>query len=513
MQAPQIDRVNFTIALFVVLLVGLPLLIWPSAAGALILQIYNWIAEHFGLAYQWGVIGITIFLAWLAFSPYGKIKLGGAGAEPEFSTFSWFGMLFSAGVGAGLLYWAPIEWAFYFADPPFGAEPRSVAAYQWATSYGLFHWGIAAWAIYALPTIAFAYPDYTQKSHHLRLRTAFHGMLAQNNMSQETQDTPHTPQNILSRLLDFLFMLALLAGAGTSMGLAIPMVSDCIALLFDIERSKMLDMSVVLICVALFALSVYWGLEKGIRKLADLNVILAILFLIAVLCIGPTLFILRLGTESIGFMFANFISMLTYTESLERTPFVEDWTIFYWAWWFAYAPFIGLFIARISRGRSLRQVIFSMCFLGSLGAWSFFLILGNYALHLDTQMILDVTSMVQADPPRAIAEILATLPLRQLMLGIFILLSIIFIATTYDSASYSLASAASRNLAIGSNPARWHRMFWAFVLGFLPFAVLSVSGGIKTAKSLVLVASLPILIICVIMCFSLLKSLRHARPQ
>ncbi|MDD9797838.1 MAG: BCCT family transporter, partial [Alphaproteobacteria bacterium] len=310
-----------------------------------------------------------------------------------------------------------------------------------------------------------------------------------------------------------LFMLALLAGAGTSMGLAIPMVSDCLALLFDIDRSKMLDMGVVLICVALFAFSVYWGLEKGIRKLADLNIILAILFLIIVLCIGPTIFILRLGTESIGFMFANFISMLTYTESLERSPFVKDWTIFYWAWWFAYAPFIGLFIARISRGRTLRQVILSMCFFGSLGSWLFFLIIGNYALHLDLKMILDVTTMVQTNPSRAVAEIIATLPLRHFMLGIFILLSIIFIATTYDSASYSLASAASRKLAIGSHPARWHRMFWAFVLGFLPLALLSVSGGIKTAKSLVLVASLPILIISAIMCFSLLKSLRQSHAQ
>ncbi|MEM9385028.1 MAG: BCCT family transporter [Pseudomonadota bacterium] len=497
MKTAKIDPIIFLTAFLVVMFVCVPILIWPEAAGVRISGLYDWIAEQFGLVYQWVVIGIVGFLAWVAFGRHGEIRLGDPGERPQFSTFGWVSMLFCAGVGAGLVYWATIEWAFYLDNPPFGAQPGSSDARNWATSYGLFHWGLIAWTIYALPTVAISHAYYVKKVPYLRLSTSCHCFLGEAGES-----------SLLARLLDGIFMLALIAGAGTSMGLAVPMISASLAEAFQLERSFALDVAVVAVCVALFAFTVYVGLERGIQRLADLNVIAALLFLAFILLVGPTLFILRMGTQSIGFMLQHMISMLTWTDPVARTGFVEDWTIFYWAWWIAFGPFVGIFVTRISRGRTLKQLILSMAVFGSLGAWVFYIVAGNYALYLDLEGIVAVRDIMAAvDPAQAIASVIGALPFGALAQTVFAVISIIFIATTYNSAAYALASAASQQLEVGEDPARWHRLFWALVLGLLPVALMAVEGGVRVVMSAVLVASLPLLVVAVLMCVNLARSL------
>ncbi|MEJ6595269.1 BCCT family transporter [Parasphingorhabdus sp.] len=495
----EIDRGIFLSALLVVLLVCVPIIIWPEVAGLKIPATYDWIAHNFGLFYQWTVIGIVVFLGWIAFGKHGAIRLGEAEERPEFSTFSWVSMLFCAGVGAGLMYWATIEWSFYLDTPPFGAKPGSDEALAWATSYGLFHWGIIAWTIYALPTVCIAYPYYVKKIPYLRLSTACSTLLGKD-----------LENNFWARIIDAMFMLALLAGAGTSMGLAVPMISATLGDALGIPRSYGLDIAIVASCVAIFAFTVFLGLERGIQKLADLNVILAFLLLAFIVVMGPTLFILRMGTESIGFMLQNMIRMVTWTDTVNRTGFVEDWTIFYWAWWIAFGPFVGIFVTRISRGRTLRQLILSMALFGSLGAWLFYIVIGNYALFLDLNGIVNVRQIVkEVDPAQAIATIIGALPFGAAAQILFAAVSIIFIATTYNSAAYALASSATRRLIAGEDPGRWHRLFWAIVLGILPVTLMAVDGGIKVMTSAVLVASLPLLIIAIMMCVSLIRSLQE----
>ncbi|MEM9181853.1 MAG: BCCT family transporter [Pseudomonadota bacterium] len=496
MDSRKLDVPIFVTAFLVVLFVCVPIMVWPQQAGGQIQQTYDWIAENFGLLYQWVVIGIVGFLGWIALSRHGEIRLGDPDERPEFSHFGWVSMLFCAGVGAGLLYWATIEWGYYMATPPFGAEPNSEEAIAWATSYGLFHWGYIAWAIYALPTVAIAFPYYVKKVPYLRLSTSCHSF-----WGAKGKDA------IGARIVDGVFMLALIGGAGTSMGLAVPMVSANLADAVGLERSFMLDVGVVAVCVALFAFSVYAGLEKGIKRLADLNVSAALIFLLFVLLAGPTLFILRVGTESIGFMLDNMFRMLTWTDPIARTRFVEDWTIFYWAWWIAFGPFVGVFITRISRGRTLRQLIGYMAVFGSLGAWAFYIVLGNYALFLDLNNVVPVRDVLaNGDPAAAIASVIGELPLGPIAQVVFASISIIFIATTYDSASYALASAASAQMGVGDDPARWNRLFWALVLGLLPVALMAVDGGVKVIMSAVLVASLPLIIVAIMMCVNLGRS-------
>ena len=224
---------------------------------------------------------------------------------------------------------------------------------------------------------------------------------------------------------------------------------------------------------------------------------------------GPTVFLLQTSVNSVGLMLSNFVRMSFWTDPFTDSGFVESWTIFYWAWWVAFAPYVGLFVARISRGRSIRQVILGMLVFGSLGGWLYYMILGNYALFLQLTGALDFIDIMQrVDGNAAIVATLESLPLAGGVIAVFALVSIIFSATTYDSASYTLASSATRNLAAGEDPDRWHRIFWAFALGLLPVVLLYIDGNLRSIQVTLLIVSLPILFVGVLMSVSLVKTLR-----
>ena len=494
----KIDRILFFTATFLVFLVCLPMGLMPERSGEFVTLVYGWIASNLGFLYQWAAIGSILFLAWLGLGRHGDIRLGEEHERPEFSDFSWAGMLFCAGTGASLLVWAGVEWAFYYQSPPYGVTPGSTEAIEWGSAYGLFHWGIIAWCFYALPTIAIAYPFYVKKVPYLRASTALHSVLG-----------PEGGNSALGRIVDLACMIALLGGAGSSLSMIAPTIAATIATLLSIETSYVLELIVILVCISLFSLSVYKGLEKGIKTLSDLNVYLAMAFLGYVLLVGPTLFILKMSTDSIGFMLSNFVRMSSWTDPVEQSGFVESWSIFYWAWWVAFAPPIGVFVTRISRGRTIRQVIFSMILFGSLGCTLFYAILGNYSLSLELDQVFSVTGSLDEEGMFVtVANVLNTLPFNQGVLAVFALVSIISVATTYDSASYTLASTATRSLHEGDNPARWHRLFWAGVLGTLPIFMVFV-GGLEVIRSGVLIASLPLLLVGLAMACALVKSLRQ----
>ncbi len=491
----KIDRVLFFLAVGIVVAVCMPLILMAEQAGPVVSDVYNWIATNLGVFYQWFGIGTMVFLGWLVFGPYGHIRLGGE--KPDFSTFSWAGMLFCAGTGASLLVWAGVEWAFYYDNPPFGALPRSNEAVEWASAYGPFHWGVTAWCFYALPTIAIAYSYYVRNIPYLRASTSLHEILG-----------PGGENSPMGRMVDLAVMIALVGGAGTSLGVIAPTIAASVAQLTGIETSFSLQMAVMAVCISLFAFSVFRGLNRGIKRLSDLNVYLALGFLAFILIAGPTLFILKNSTNTLGFMLSNFVRMMTWTDPIEKTGFVESWSIFYWAWWIAFAPAVGIFVARISRGRTIRQVVLSMLVFGSLGCWIFYFILGNYSLYLELENLMSVTGVLaQSDMYITVASVISSLPLGSLALAVFILVSVISVATTYDSASYTLASTATAKLREGESPARWNRLFWAGVLGILPIVMMAV-GGLQIIRSGVLIASLPLLFIGVAMAVSLAKSLR-----
>ena len=497
MKKARVDRFLFVTASTAAIAASIPLGLFPERSGQFISELYSWIATNIGVLYQLFGFGVIGFLLWLSFSHYGNIRLGGEGDEPDYSWFSWIGMLFCAGTGASLLVWSGVEWAYYIDSPPLGAEPRSVAAIEWASAYGPFHWGITAWAIYALPTIAIAYQFYVKRVPHLRASTALHSILG-----------PRGENSILGRIVDLAAMIALLGGAGTSLGVIAPTIAASVAELLNIDSSFTLEFVVMSVCITLFGGSVYLGLDKGIRRLSDLNVYLMLGLLLFVLVAGPTLFIVKVALNTIGVMAQNFVRMMTWTDPVTQSGFVEAWSIFYWAWWIAFALPIGVFVTRISRGRTIRQVILGMLTFGSAGCWLFYFILGSYSLSLELDGVLSVTGVLHdKDMYVAVAEVFSTLPWSNFALALFVVVSAISVATTYDSASYTLASTATTEIKEGENPARWHRVFWAFILGLLPVFMMFV-GGLDIIRSGVLVASLPMLVVSIAIVFALMKSLR-----
>ncbi len=500
MERSRIDWPSFGTCVAIIATVCLSMALWPEAMAAYLDALYEYIATEFGIFYLLASVTAIGFLVWLAASRFGRIRLGDPDSTPDFGDLSWVAMLFCAGVGAGLMYWCAIEWAYYFDDPPFGAEPRSAAAAEWASTYGLFHWGVTAWAFYCLPAIAIAYPYYVGKKDVLRFSLSCNWFL---------RGREHGP---LARLIDFLFMVALIGGAATSLGFSSPMIAACLAYLFGIESSFMLEVVVVAICVGLFVASVWLGLSRGIKRLSDFNMLLAVGLLLFILVVGPTVLLLKTSLNGVGMLAQNFVRMNFWTDPFTDSGFVESWTIFYWAWWIAFAPYVGLFITRISRGRTIRQVITGMLLFGSLGGWLFYMIIGNYGLSLQLDGTLDVVATMSTYSNEvAIVAILDTLPAQVLVIAVFALVSVVFAATTYDSASYSLASGATLHLSAGDDPARWHRVFWAFALAALPIALMFI-GELRAMVSVLLVVSLPILVVGVLMSIALVKTLRADHP-
>ena len=494
----------------VALCVSIPVWFAPIESSEFMSRLYDWIETRFGFVYIWATIAATVFLFWLGLSRHGSKKLGGASAEVEFSRFSWVGMLFCAGIGSSIMYWSAHEWAYYMDQPPFGAEPGSIEAREWASTYGVFHWGLSAWALYCVPAVTIAWAFYSRKSGQLRFSTALTGLFGEK-----------FANSLGGRLVDVFFIVGLIGGTGTSLGLSTPMLTAVIAelgwiphgVLFGWLPSEIFsNFLVLLVCTSIVATSVYLGLDKGIRRLSEVNAWLAIGFCAFVLITGPTVYILNTATNSLGLLAVGSLRMLTWTEPFGGNGFVGDWTIFYWAWWIAYAPFVGLFVARISYGRSLRELVFGMLGWGTAGCALYYLTFGTSAMWHDGQGLVPILETVRAGTPDiGVAAMVAAMPLNPLPLLVFLVTGIIFVATTYDSSSFAIASAATRDLEHDDQPQRWQRIFWAFGIMLVPVSLLIIrvagADALKAIQSLVLVVSLPITIICVLACISLVKSL------
>ena len=491
----QMDKVIFSGTLLVLLSFTIPLLIWPVESLEILSALKDLVLSTFGLVYVWLTSACLIFILWLAFSKYGQINLGNT--KPQFSTFSWASMLFCAGVATGILYWGTIEWAYYYVTPPFGVEPRSMEAIEWASTYGMFHWGVSGWAYYVLPTVAIGYSYYVLEIPRMRISAACEGLIGE-----------RQSKGFLGKTMDMFFMVGLLGSSGTSLGLGTPMIAAGLVLLFGFESTFVFKVIVILFCTLTFATSVYLGLEKGIKRLSNINTSMALIFLGIVLVVGPTVFILKMFTNSIGLLVDNFVRMSFWTEPLADTNFVEDWSIFYWAWWVAVGPFMGIFVAKISRGRTIKQVILGSLVYGTLGSAIYYGILGNYAIYQELTNSLQIVDMVQnGQAAEAIVTIIASLPFGKIMLAVFCVVGVVFMATSFDSTSYTLAACASVEVGIEDEPARWQRLFWAFALVLLPIALMLV-GGLDSLKTAVIITAIPLVFVYVMMAASLVISLK-----
>ena len=497
-----IDKPTFFGALGLLLAVTVPLLVFPVQGAGQVLLAKNFITENLGFLYLAMGVGAGAFMLFIAFSDIGQISLGDPDEEPEFSTVSWAAMLFCAGIGASILYWGTIEWAYYYQGPPFQVEGRSAEAARWAAAYGIFHWGPLAWSIYLIPALPIAYFFYVRKRPVLKISEALLPVLGEHHAHGKT-----------GKLIDVLFVFGMLGGAATSLGLAAPLINEGAHELFGAPKGIRTQIVVLLLCTAIFGASAYAGLKKGIQTLSKINLWLALLLLAFVFVAGPTVFLANTGIDSLGRVLTNLIHMATWIEpfggfdNIEDTQFPQDWTIFYWAWWLVYAPSVGLFIARISRGRTIRAMVVGSISFGTLGCFLFFTVLGNFGLYLQLSGELDVVRILNTETPEAaIFAILNMLPMRYFVIGTYTILALIFTATTFDSISYILASVVQKEL-VDDEPMRWNRLFWAFALSIMPIALLLL-GGLQTLQAASIVGGAPLLIVALLLCIAMVKVAR-----
>ncbi|HDZ3284350.1 TPA: BCCT family transporter [Staphylococcus aureus] len=501
------DWTTFIGTVAVLLFAVIPMMAFPKASEDIITGINSAISDSIGSIYLFMGLAIFCFVMYIAFGKYGNVTLGKANDKPEFNTFTWAAMLFCAGIGSDILYWGVIEWAFYYQVPPNGAKSMSDEALQYATQYGMFHWGPIAWAIYVLPALPIGYLVFVKKQPVYKISQACRPILK------------GQTDKFVGKVVDILFIFGLLGGAATSLALGVPLISAGIERLTGLDGKNMILRSAILLTITvIFAISSYTGLKKGIQKLSDINVWLSFVLLAFIFIIGPTVFIMETTVTGFGNMLRDFFHMATWLEPFggikgrKETNFPQDWTIFYWSWWLVYAPFIGLFIARISKGRRLKEVVLGTIIYGTLGCVLFFGIFGNYAVYLQISGQFNVTQYLNTHGTEAtIIEVVHHLPFPSLMIVLFLVSAFLFLATTFDSGSYILA-AASQKKVVGE-PLRANRLFWAFALCLLPFSLMLVGGerALEVLKTASILASVPLIVIFIFMMISFLIILGRDR--
>ncbi|ATW27254.1 BCCT family transporter [Candidatus Formimonas warabiya] len=502
----QIDWRVFWPALIVVLGVSLPLAINPEKGGTVVNAALAFCTGKFGWLFLLFGMFCFVLLMWLAFGRYGNVKMGGPTDEPEFSYFSWIAMLFCAGIGSGIMIWSVIEPIYYLAGPPLNVEAGTFMAKEWAHVYGQFHWGFSAWAIYCLPTIPIAYYVYVRKENSLKMSVTFKDLFG-----------PKVVDSWIGVVIDVIVMFGLIGAVGTSLGLAVPVVSALFHEMFGIPQGMGLNLLIIALWTAMFGTSVFKGLSKGIKVLSDINIYLAIILAVFVLFVGPTVFTMKLWTNSMGLLFSNFFHMSFWMDPINQGGFPEGWTVFYWAWWIAYTPMMGLFVARISRGRTIKDIVIAECLWGTLGCWLFFGVIGAYSIYVDINGIVPV-SQILADQgsQAAIVAVMGSLPLGKLVMFVYLTLIFIFLATTLDSSAYTLASVCTRDIRGDEQPATWNRVFWALCIGLISIGLLAV-GGLGPVQTSSIVSALPLMPVLFLQVISFMKAINkdfaHLKPR
>ncbi len=473
------------------------MILFPQAGERYAQGAMDFITGKLGWLYLSGGAAVLGFAAWLAFGPYGHVKLGAPDEPPEYSDIHWISMMFTAGIGAGMIVWGFAESVYYLRTPPFGIAQHSSQAIEWAHMYPLFHWGLTPWALYAIPAVPIAYMLHVKRAPLLKISAACEEAL------------PIRGRAGIKIAIDALIALGIVGGTATSLALGVPLVSAFLSELAGVPDTLQTKALILILWTMLFGASAYRGLKKGIKVLADINMVLAALAMLFILLAGPTVFILSLSVNSFGLLLDNFWLMSTWTDPVEKRGFPEAWTIFYWAWWLAFSAFIGMFFGRISRGRTIRQLVLGVIFWGSLGTWLFMCIAGGYSLYLEAHDLFPVQETLANEGMSVLAaKVIVQLPMGRIALAGFIVLSIIFYATTLDSAAYVLASVCSKGLHHDQEPPRVSRLVWAACLALLA-AGLVMSDNLRTVKSSTVVFSLPLIPVVVLMSVSLVRWLRR----
>ncbi|QTL05582.1 BCCT family transporter [Aquabacter sp. L1I39] len=486
----EVNPPVFFISAGLILAFALAGALFPEQAGRLFASLQTFIVVDFGWFYVLAVAGFLVFVLFLMLSRYGDVKLGPDESEPEYSYLSWFAMLFSAGMGIGLIFFGVAEPIQHYASPPVG-EGRTVEAARQALVLTFFHWGLHAWAIYIIVGLALAYFAF-RRGLPLTIRSALYPLIG---------DRIYGP---VGHAIDIFAVLGTMFGVATSLGLGVLQVNAGLSDLLGLPTNTAVQLILIAVITAMATLSVVAGLDKGVKRLSELNIILAVALLLFVLFAGSTVFLLQAFVQNVGAYLAQVVQRTFRMYAYEPNPWLGNWTLFYWGWWIAWSPFVGMFIARISRGRTIREFVMGVLLVPVAFTFLWMTVFGNTAIALDMKGVAPIAETVASNLPVALFETLRQLPFSTLASGVATLLIITFFVTSADSGALVIDMITSGAV---DNPPVWQRVFWAICAGLVA-AVLLVAGGLQALQTAAIASALPFAVVMIFICYGLLRALQ-----
>lgn len=467
---------------------------YPQRADQLFGSAQAWVVTNFDWFYTVAVTGFLVFLVLIAWSRYGDIRLGPDDAKPEFSFASWTAMLFAAGMGIGLMYFGVGEPLQHYLNPP-TQEAGTPAAAREALTSTFFHWGFQAWAIYGVMGLVLAYFGF-RYNLPLTMRSGLYPLL------QKRINGP------IGHSVDAFALVGTIAGLATTLGYGALQLAAGLNLVTGWDTgTTAFRIAVIVVVVGLAGLSAASGLDKGVKRLSEVNLLITFALLGFVLLCGPTVFLLQAFSENIGNYLSSLVgmSLRTFTyEVANDDGWFGGWTILYWAWWISWSPFVGMFIARISRGRTVREFIVGVLFIPTAFNLLWMTVFGNGAIWIDTHVAQGALSATASNVDALLFRFFEYLPLAKAVSWIAVLLIALFFVTSADSGAYVVDAIASRGHP--QSPV-WQRLFWAAVLG-MTAVVLLLAGGLKALQAMTLVTALPVAAIMVLLCIGLWRGMK-----
>ncbi|HAC29419.1 MAG TPA: multidrug DMT transporter permease [Marinobacter hydrocarbonoclasticus] len=475
-------------ALFVVLAIP-----FDQAVASSFGQLTGWVARNLGWFYILAVSSLLIFLLGLAVSRYGSIRLGADDSRPDYSNLTWFTMLFAAGIGTILMFWGVAEPVSHFANPPFdGVKGGTEQAATDAMTIALYHFGLHTWTIFAMPGLAIGYFAY-RHNLPMRISSLFYPILGERTFGP------------WGWAVDVIAVLGTLFGVATSLGLGTLQLNSGLNYLFGVPSSGLVQVLLITVIASIAATSVALGLDKGVRRLSQLNILLAIVLLLFVFMVGPTVFIAEGMVQSVGDYFDALPWLAFWTETFRESDWQRNWTLFYWAWTISWAPYVGIFIARISRGRTIREFVAGVLFAPTAFTLVWFGIFGLSAINVEMNGLVALADQVQRDPSVAIFAFLDAFPLAEAASALSVVIIVIFFTTSSDSASLVIDMLTRRD----DQPSLIRqRIFWAAAQGVIA-ATLLLAGGLDALQNVITSLGLPFCILLLFMAVSLYRAL-HA---
>ncbi len=487
----QLDWVISVIPFLCILGLCLVFVIAPARSGETLAGIRSFLGDDFGSYYL--IIGLGMFLCslYIAFSKYGNIRLGKR-EKPQYNSFQWGAMMFTAGLAADILFYSLCEWILYAGEPRI-TDMGSVQ--DWASTYPLFHWGPIPWSFYMVLAAAFGFMIHVRRRSRQKYSEACRPLLGK------------WTDGAAGKIIDLIAVFALLAGTATTFSLATPLLAMALSTVFHIRQSNLFTILILAAICLVYTFTVYFGMKGVSRLAASCTYLFFGLLLYVLIGGGQARYIIETGITSIGNLAQNFLSLSTWTDALRTTSFPQNWTIFYWAYWMVWCVATPFFIGSISGGRTIRQTILGGYFWGLAGTFTSFIILGNYGLHMQVTGQLDLVGLYAAtgDLYRIIITILQTLPWAKAGLLLLAVTMIAFYATSFDSITMVAASYSYKTLPAGTEPHRSIRLFWAILLILFPIALIFSENSMANLQSVSVIAAFPVGIIMLLIVGSFFK--------